>query len=58
MVWLVDNIGTILVLAVVLVVIAFIIMHLKKEKAAGKSSCGAGCANCALHGKCHGGGKV
>ena len=57
MTWLMNNIGTIVVSAVLLAVVVLIILHLKKNKAAGKSSCGCGCANCALHGKCHGGGK-
>ncbi len=52
--WLLDNIGTIVVLAVLIAIVALIIRHIRKDKAAGKSSCGCGCANCALHGKCHG----
>ena len=53
MTWLMNNIGTIAVSAILLAAVILIILHLKKNKAAGKSSCG--CANCALHGKCHGG---
>lgn len=49
-----ESVGTIAVAAVLLAVVIFIIHRLKKDKAEGKSSCGAGCANCALHGKCHG----
>lgn len=55
MTWLMNNIGTIVISAILLAVILLIILQLKKNKAAGKSSCGCGCANCALHGKCHGG---
>ncbi len=55
MTWLMNNIGTIAVSAILLAAVILIILHLKKNKAAGKSSCGCGCANCALHGKCHGG---
>ena len=48
-----DNIGTILVLAVVAAAVVLIIRHMKKDKAQGKSSCGCNCAHCALHGTCH-----
>ncbi len=58
MTWLINNIGTILVLALLIAIVAFIILHIKKDKAAGKSSCGCGCANCAMRGKCHGGKKA
>ena len=40
--WLTANLGTIL-----------IIRYLLRQKKAGKSSCGAGCAHCAMHGQCH-----
>lgn len=49
----IDNIGTITVSALLIAVIILIIYRIKKDKAAGKSSCGGNCAGCALHGKCH-----
>lgn len=58
MAWLLNNIGTIIVLAVLLAIVTLIILHIKKDKAAGKSSCGCGCKNCVMQGKCHGGKKV
>lgn len=51
--WIFQNLGTIVVLAVLLAVVIGVVRYMRKEKAAGKSSCGAGCAHCALHGKCH-----
>ena len=44
--WLTANLGTILISAV--------LVYLLRQKKAGKSSCGAGCAHCAMHGRCHG----
>lgn len=52
--WIFQNIGTIIVLAALLAVVIGVIRYMKREKAAGKSSCGANCAHCALHDKCHG----
>lgn len=55
MTWLTNNIGTVITFIILAAVIALIILRIKKDKAAGKSSCGCNCRNCALHGKCHGG---
>lgn len=51
--WILENIGTILVLLVVLLVIGGAIATVVKNKRSGKSGCGCGCANCALKGQCH-----
>lgn len=56
--FLADNIGTILTLAVLAAVVTAIVRYMKKEHAAGRTSCGCGCKNCAMRGKCHGGGKA
>ena len=55
MTWLTNNLGTVITFIILAAVIALIILRIKKDKAAGKSSCGCNCRNCALHGKCHGG---
>lgn len=52
--WLSENLGTIVALIILAVVVAWIVISLVKDKKAGKSSCGCGCENCALRGKCHG----
>ena len=39
--WISANLSTILIRGLV------------RQKKQGKSSCGAGCAHCAMHGQCH-----
>ena len=51
--WISANIGTILISLVLLAVVALIIRSMMRDKKQGKSSCGAGCAHCAMHGQCH-----
>ncbi len=51
--WLCENIGTILICAVLLVIVAAIIANLVKNKRQGKSSCGNGCKGCPMSGSCH-----
>ena len=51
--WLSNNIGTIAVFAVLAAIVVFIILHMRKDRRAGKSTCGANCAHCAMHGTCH-----
>lgn len=53
-----TNIGTILITAGLIVIVALIIRSIVRNKKAGISSCGAkcgGCGACAMAGKCHGG---
>ena len=51
--WIAQNLGTILVSAVLLVSVIAIVRYLIRQKKQGKSSCGAGCAHCANAGCCH-----
>ena len=51
--WLAQNAGTILVLAILAAVVAAIIIGMVRSKRKGKSSCGCGCANCAMAKSCH-----
>jgi hypothetical protein len=51
--WLTENIGTIVVSLILIAVVSLIVVRLIKDKKQGKSSCGCGCENCAMHGKCH-----
>ena len=53
--WFSENIGTLIVLLILAAVVVLIIRSMRRDKAAGKSFCGAGCAHCAMRGKCHGG---
>ena len=52
--WLTANLGTILISAGLLAVVILIVVYLLRQKKEGKSSCGAGCAHCAMHGQCRG----
>ncbi|MCH5278628.1 MAG: FeoB-associated Cys-rich membrane protein [Christensenellaceae bacterium] len=51
--WLSENIGTIIVCAVLAAVLAAIIIHMVNNKRRGKTSCGCGCSNCAMSDSCH-----
>ncbi len=53
--FLTANIGTILIGLLVAGIIALIILSMVLDKKKGKSSCGCGCANCAMKGSCHSG---
>ena len=48
--WISENVGTILICMGLIVIVALIVRSLIRQK---KSSCGAGCAHCAMHGQCH-----
>lgn len=51
--WIAQNLGTILISAVLLVIVIAIVCYLIRQKKQGKSSCGAGCSHCANAGCCH-----
>ena len=51
--WIGDNLSTILICIFLLAIVILIIRSLIRQKKQGKSSCGAGCAHCAMHGECH-----
>ena len=56
--WIASNIGTILITAGLIVIVALIIRSIVKDKKAGISSCGAkcgGCGACEMAGKLNGG---
>ena len=48
-----DNLGTIIVSLILIVIVAAIIANMIKKKKQGRSTCGCGCANCAMKGACH-----
>ena len=51
--WIAENIGTILITAALVLIVALIVRKLIKDKKKGKSSCGCNCAHCAMAGSCH-----
>ncbi len=51
--WISANLSTILISIALLAIVVLIIRGLVRQKKQGKSSCGAGCAHCAMHGQCH-----
>ena len=51
--WLAENAGNLLVGGLVLAAAALAVRSLMKDRKAGKSSCGCGCASCPMSGKCH-----
>jgi len=51
--WLIANVGTLFMGAVLLAVIILISVKLMGDKKRGKTSCGCNCAHCAMAGSCH-----
>ncbi|MBQ1463640.1 MAG: FeoB-associated Cys-rich membrane protein [Ruminococcus sp.] len=47
------NLGTFVVLLILLAVVGWVIYGMVRDKKQGKSSCSHGCQNCAMHGQCH-----
>ena len=48
--WFAENIGTIIVVAILLLVVGAAVFSIVRSKRKGKSP---SCANCAMHGSCH-----
>ena len=58
--WLQENIGSVVVVLILLGVVALIVRRMVLDKKAGKhicggscGSCGGGCQGCPMAGKCH-----
>lgn len=45
----------VIVLIALIALVCWSIYSIVRDKKQGKSSCGHGCQNCAMHGQCHGG---
>lgn len=52
--WLIQNLATIIICAVLIGVVTLIIVSMVRDKKKGKSSCGCGCSSCAMKDSCHG----
>lgn len=51
--WIMENMATIMISAVLILVVAAVIVNMARNKRKGKSSCGCGCGGCAMNGACH-----
>ncbi len=51
--WIMENMATIIISAVLIFAVAAVIASMVRSKRKGKSSCGCGCAGCAMNGACH-----
>lgn len=51
--WIISNLAMIIISAVLIIVVAVVIAGMVRNKRKGKSSCGCGCAGCAMNGSCH-----
>lgn len=48
-----GNVANVVITAVLIIVVAAVIAGMLRSKRKGKSSCGCGCAGCAVEGACH-----
>lgn len=51
--WMNENLGTILISIVLIVIVVCIVRYLVRQKKQGRSTCGNNCAHCAMQGSCH-----
>ena len=51
--WLSENLGTIVISLMLIVIVALIIKGMISDKKKGRSSCGCGCSQCPMSGACH-----
>lgn len=51
--WIMDNLATIIVCAVLIAIVAATVISMVRNKKKGKSSCSGGCAHCSMNGACH-----
>ena len=51
--WITENLSTIVVSLILVLIVAVIIRKLVRDKKKGKSSCGCNCAHCAMAESCH-----
>ncbi|MBQ6508458.1 MAG: FeoB-associated Cys-rich membrane protein [Flexilinea sp.] len=50
--WLSENIGTIIISLMLLLIVALIIRGMIRDKRRGSSSCGCRCSHCPMSGSC------
>lgn len=52
--WLANNVGTIIICAILICLVTFIIIGMIRDRKKGKSPCGGKCCGCPMAGPCHG----
>ena len=52
LVWLTENIGTILITILLILIVTWAVLKIIKDKKQGKSSCGGSCAHCNMYTAC------
>ena len=52
--WIREQLPTILVSLVLVAAVAAAVAGMVRDRRKGKTSCGCGCAHCAMRGACHG----
>ena len=53
LIWLQNNLSTLIVGVVLLAIVAFVCLSMVRNKRKGKSSCGGNCGSCPMGGSCH-----
>lgn len=51
--WIMDNMATLIISVVLIIMVAAVVASMVRSKRKGKSSCGCGCSGCAMSGVCH-----
>lgn len=51
--WIMDNMATLIISAVLIIMVAAVVASMVRSKRKGKSSCGCGCSGCAMNDACH-----
>lgn len=51
--WIMENLATLIVSGILIAAVTAVIVSMVRGRKKGKSSCGCGCADCALHTSCH-----
>ena len=50
--WIRENLATVVICAILVLIVAAILGRMVKNKRKGRSSCGCGCADCAMQKRC------
>ena len=51
--WIAENAGTLIVSVLLIGLVVWIVVHLRRDKRQGKSTCGGNCGCCPMASSCH-----